>query len=120
MSYLNLPRHGEARWSTYSAIVTAVAGVVTAPTGELIGPSSGITYTVAINTPSGIQEFAGVIPSVLRWPDIVDTVASPPNTLCTAHLIGEVWLFDIAEHPYITPCPPPEALAQSFGGAFRG
>lgn len=115
-----LPDTGTEQWSTYSGVVVAVNGTVVAPGGELIGPASGITYAVNINTPSGIRHFAGVIPSRLRWPDIVDTVASPPNTLCCAHRIGERWYFDIDEHPYLLDCPPPEAFQQSFGGAVRG
>lgn len=95
------PSAGGGRTYPYIGFVKSVAG--TSP-----GPASGITYTIAVNTPEGVIEWAGVAPDNQRPPDVYDTIAAGVGTACLVYEFGgRQWIY-ITEYPDSAECEEPE------------
>lgn len=86
---------------TGKGVVKAVYGTTNGK-----GPASGISYDVEIYLANGeTMNFYGIIPSVLRPSDLVDTIAARPNDLCDYLIQNGAASFDITEQIDLAACP---------------
>ena len=83
-----------------------VLGVITASTGTSPGPSSGITYTIAVSDPAtaGVFSMEGQKP-LYRWPDELDIVALAPGLPVIGVMLGGEVTWHFMEQPAFSDCP---------------
>lgn len=67
------------------------------------------TYTIQVNTPTGLLEFEEVRPAWSMWPDVVDVRAARIGEPVIAGVYGENWFFMFPEQPKILECPTGQA-----------
>jgi hypothetical protein len=79
-------------------------GVIVSSNTATPGPASAITYTIRVNLPDGIVEFAGVKPHGTRWPDTLNTVPAPAGTPIVVWVNGPQVTFDVNEKPDLGGC----------------
>lgn len=83
-----------------------IAGVVLSHNGQSPGPASGITYTIATSDPNaaGVFNMQRQTP-VVRWPDVLDTVAIPDGTGVIGVSVGARVSWHFMELPDFGACP---------------
>ena len=97
-----------------------ILGVITASTGTSPGPSSGITYTIAVSDPAtaGVFSMDGQKP-LYRWPDELDIVALVPGLPVIGAMLGGEVTWHFMEQPAFADCPS-GLTAQQRGALLRG
>lgn len=68
-------------------------GVVKARNVSVVGPVSGMFYTVTVSTPSGDVDVPNVRPWMTQWPDDVHAEPYPLSTEVFAIQRGNEWRF---------------------------
>ena len=82
-----------------------LSGVVVGVRGATPGPASNIAYDIKVNYPDGrAVTYPNVPPTQPRWPDTIDTVASPVGTPVTVAVAGGKLWFQLIELPKLAEC----------------
>lgn len=80
-------------------VITAVYGVTNGK-----GPASGISYDAQICTPTGPVNVAGIVPTHLRPPDVVDTVAAKVGHMIDWACLNGTYWYSIREFEDMAVC----------------